>query len=83
MNNKHTGQTTRRRLALDALRWAMTSGFGLLSLRLTRRESGIQEHPCIDVKGLTGCRNCPVWDACRLPRALSVKQFINNDKQKS
>lgn len=85
MNHRKSKPTTRRSLALDALRWAMASGLGLLSLRLTRQGSDIQENACIDAEGLTGCRSCAAWNTCRLPRALSVKRFLqkNNDTPKS
>jgi hypothetical protein len=85
MNSKQDKQTSRRRMALDAVRWGLAAGMGALSVHFLRGKSGLQESDCIDAKGLTGCRACIEWNYCRLPRALSVKQFLHkkNDQPNS
>lgn len=69
-------QTSRRQWITGLLRGGVLAAFGGSAYGLLRRNrSG--ENACVDPKGRTGCPACGVFDGCRLPRALSVKQVLN------
>ncbi len=73
-------QTSRRRWLRSSLRWGLLSVMAGVSAHLLRRKPGVEEKPCVDPKAHLGCRNCSQLGGCRLPRALSVKQFLNRQK---
>jgi len=73
-------KTSRRQWLIGSLRWVLLGIFSGVSVHLLRRKPTITETACIDLKGYTGCRNCQRLKGCKLPRALSVKQFLNKQK---
>ena len=74
-------KTSRRQWLTGLLRWGLLGVFGAVSVHLLRRRGGVEEETaCIDLKGYTGCRACQRLKGCKLPRALSVKQYLNNQK---
>ncbi|MBL7215175.1 MAG: hypothetical protein ISS71_05810 [Phycisphaerae bacterium] len=79
-------KTSRRQWLTGLLRGSLLAAFGGTSVHLLRRESGGEETDCADPKGHIGCRVCRELNNCKLPRALSVKQFLhgdNHDERKS
>ena len=70
-------KTSRRQWFATLLRGGLLAAFGGASIHLLRRESSGEETDCADPKGHIGCRACRELNHCKLPRALSVKQFLN------
>jgi hypothetical protein len=78
MNDKK--QTSRRQWMAGLLRGGVLTLFGGTSLHLLGRDNPEQENDCIDPEGYVGCRDCTDLNGCRLPRGLSVKQFLSKGK---
>jgi hypothetical protein len=72
--------TSRRQWLMGLLRGGTLAVFGGVSIYLLRRKPD-PESDCIDPEGHIGCRACLDMNGCRLPRALSVKQFLRNRNQ--
>jgi len=72
-------QTSRRQWMAGLLRGGVLTLFGGTSWHLLRRENAVDEKDCIDPLGHIGCRACNDLNGCGLPRALSVKQFLNRN----
>jgi hypothetical protein len=68
--------TTRRHWITATARWGALGAVAAAWLRVSTSENGVAEQPCIDLKGQTGCRACGMFNNCGLPRALSVKHFL-------
>lgn len=75
-------QTSRRQWIRGVLRGGLLAVFGGASVHLLRREKAVEESDCIDPQGYTVCPACREWSGCKLPRALSVKQYLNKDKNR-
>ena len=73
-------KTSRRQWLIGSLRCGLLATFGAVSIYLLGRKPTIGETACRDPKGYTGCRGCLELNGCKLPRALSVKQFLNQQK---
>ena len=73
---------SRRRWFAAGLRWGVAGLISAVSVHLLSRK---KEDSCIDPHGHLSCRGCGALDGCSLPRALSVKQYLqkNNEKRKS
>ena len=82
---KNDKRTSRRQWLRGSLRWGLLSAMTGLSAHLLLRKPGIEESSCRDPQGHSGCRGCLSLGGCKLPRALSVKQFLNrgNEERKS
>lgn len=70
--------TTRRQWITTTARWGALGAAAAAWLRAGWPKSGVDEQPCIDLKGQAGCRACGIFNSCGLPRALSVKQFLED-----
>lgn len=75
---KTENKTSRRQWFAGLLRGGLLAGFGATAYLLGRRSNGSAD--CIDPQGYTGCRACLELNGCQLPRALSVKQFLDGDR---
>lgn len=74
MDNEKKQLIGRRELLRKLLRQAALGGLGYLSLcLLAHRPNRTREEKCINP---SICRNCDRLPDCLLPRALSVKQFL-------
>ena len=73
-------KTSRRQWLTGSLRWGLLGAFSAVSVHLLRRKGGVEETACRDPKGYMGCRECMELKGCKLPRALSVKQFLSKQK---
>jgi hypothetical protein len=78
MTDQKTTSSTRRHWLTTSVRWGLLAGIAATWTRVSRSQSGVTEQACIDLKGLTGCRKCGQFSACGLPRALSVKHFLES-----
>ena len=73
-----TDQRTSRRHWLAALlRGGLLAAFGGVAVHLLGRRPTGKETVCADPKGHLGCRACGRWNDCKLPRALSVRRFLD------
>jgi hypothetical protein len=72
--------TTRRRWFMAGLRWTAAGVISAVSLRLLSRKP--TDESCADPHGLLSCRDCGALNGCSLPRALSLKQFLQKDNGK-
>ncbi len=79
---KNDKRTSRRQWLRGFLRWGLLGAMTGLSAHLLQRKPGIEESPCLDPQGDTGCRRCLSLGGCKLPRALSIKQFLNRRNEK-
>lgn len=73
-------KTSRRQWITGSIRWGLLTAFSAVSVYLLRRKGGVEEAACRDPKGQAGCRACLELKGCKLPRALSIKQFLNKQK---
>ena len=73
-------KTSRRQWLTGSLRWGLLAAFSTVSVHLLRRKGDVKEAGCRDPKGYTGCRACLELNGCKLPRAMSVKQFLTKQK---
>ena len=62
------------------LRGGALTLFAGTSVHLLRRDNPVEENDCVDPQARIGCPSCLEWNGCKLPRALSVKQFLNQNK---
>jgi hypothetical protein len=72
---------TRRQWFAAGLRWGIVGLISAVSGHFLSRKK-TDDQSCVDPKGHTGCRGCGVLNGCSLPRALSVKQFLNQKNEK-
>jgi hypothetical protein len=68
--------TTRRQWITATARWGALGAVAAAWLRVSTGDSRLSEQTCIDLKGRTGCQSCGLFTNCGLPRALSVKHFL-------
>jgi hypothetical protein len=64
------------------LRGGVLAVFGGTFIHLLRRGKAVEEKDCVDPEGHIGCRACIELNRCRLPRGLSVKQYLSKDENR-
>jgi len=70
--------TTRRQWLRRTARYGFFATIAAAAASLLHRSDSTKETPCVDPEGRLGCRNCSQLNNCGLPRALSVKQHLEN-----
>jgi hypothetical protein len=78
--DKNDMQSTRRHWFTAGLRWTAAALISAVSLRLLSRKP--TEESCVDPHGHLSCRDCGALNGCSLPRALSLKQFLQKNDEK-